>query len=114
MSPPDGTDRPQGDRQSDRIVSFDAFYPFYLGQHSRRGCRILHYLGTSSALALAIGAASLGRPRLLLVALVVGYLPAWLAHLIIEKNRPATFRYPLWSLLADFKMLAQAIRQRRV
>jgi hypothetical protein len=109
MSPLDAVVRPQGDR----IETFDAFWPFYLGQHSRRGCRILHYVGTSSALLLAFGAAALGRPKLLLVALAVGYLPAWLAHLLIERNRPATFRYPLWSLRADFKMLAQAIRQRR-
>ena len=118
MSPFDGIDRPQDDRQLNRqlnrIASFDAFYPFYLGQHSRRGCRILHYVGTSAALALAIVAASLGQPLLLLVALVIGYLPAWLGHLLIEKNRPATFRYPIWSFLADFKMLAQAVRQRRV
>jgi hypothetical protein len=97
-----------------RIESFRAFWPFYLGQHSRRGTRLLHYLGTSAALLLVAAAPLLHRPKLALIALLAGYAPAWLAHLLIEKNRPATFRYPLWSLLADFKMVAEAIRHRRI
>lgn len=97
-----------------RIESFRDFWPFYLGQHSRWGCRLMHYLGTSAALLLVAAAPFLSRPKLALIALAVGYAPAWLAHLLIEKNRPATFRYPLWSLLADFKMLGEAIRHRRV
>ena len=97
-----------------RIESFRTFWPFYLGQHSRWGTRFLHYLGTSAALLLVAAAPLLHRPKLALVALAAGYAPAWLAHLLIEKNRPATFRYPLWSLLADFKMLGEALRHRRV
>jgi hypothetical protein len=97
-----------------RIDSFRAFWPFYLGQHSRWGCRLLHYFGTAAALLLAVAAPLLHRPKLALVALAAGYAPAWLAHLLVEKNRPATFRYPLWSLLADFKMFAEAIRRRRI
>lgn len=99
---------------SGRIERFRDFWPFYLGQHRRRGCRLMHYLGTAAALLLATVAPLLHRPKLALVALAAGYAPAWLAHLLIEKNRPATFRYPLWSLLADFKMLAEAVRRRRV
>ena len=97
-----------------RIDSFRAFWPFYLGQHSRWGTRLLHYLGTSAALLLVGVAPLVHRPKLALIALVAGYAPAWIAHFFVEKNRPATFRYPLWSLLADFKMLAEAIRRRRV
>ena len=74
----------------------------------------MHYLGTSAALLLVAAAPLLHRPALALVAFAAGYAPAWLAHLLIEKNRPATFRYPLWSLLADFKMLAEAIRRRQI
>jgi hypothetical protein len=99
---------------SGRIESFRAFWPFYLGQHSRRGTRVLHYIGTSASLLLVAAAPFAHRPKLALIALVAGYAPAWLAHLFIERNRPATFRYPLWSLLADFKMLGEAIRHRRV
>jgi hypothetical protein len=97
-----------------RIDSFRAFWPFYLGQHSRWGTRLLHYIGTSAALLLVAVAPLVHRPKLALIALVVGYAPAWIAHFFIEKNRPATFRYPLWSLLADFKMLAVAIRRGRI
>ncbi len=97
-----------------RIDSFRAFWPFYLSQHRRWGCRLMHYFGTSAALLLVTAAPLLHRPELALVAVVAGYAPAWLAHMLIEKNRPATFRYPLWSLLADFKMFAEAIRHRRV
>jgi hypothetical protein len=99
---------------SGRIESFRDFWPFYLGQHSRWGTRLLHYLGTSAALLLVAAAPLLHRPKLALIALLAGYGPAWIAHFFIEKNRPATFRYPLWSLLADFKMLGEAIRHRRV
>jgi hypothetical protein len=97
-----------------RIESFRDFWPFYLGQHGRWGTRLLHYLGTSAALLLVAAAPLVHRPKLALFALLVGYAPAWVAHFLIEKNRPATFRYPLWSLLADFKMLGEAIRHRRV
>jgi hypothetical protein len=96
------------------IESFRAFWPFYLGQHRRRGTRLLHYVGTSAALLLVAAAPLVHRPKLALIALLAGYAPAWIAHFFIEKNRPATFRYPLWSLLADFKMLGEAIRRRRV
>jgi len=97
-----------------RIETFRAFWPFYLGQHSSRGTRLLHYIGTSAALLLIAVAPLVHRPKLALIALFAGYAPAWIAHFFIEKNRPATFRYPLWSLLADFKMLGEAIRHRRV
>ena len=98
----------------ERLASFDLFWPFYLSQHSQRGCRVLHYLGTSSAVAIAVGALLSGHPRFLLLALLVGYAPAWIGHAFIEKNRPATFRYPFWSFFADFKMLFTALRDRGI
>ena len=107
MAPPHSED-------GQRLATFDEFWPFYLSQHSQRGCRVLHYFGTSSAVAIAVVASLSGHPRFLLLALLVGYAPAWIAHAVIEKNRPATFRYPLWSFLADFKMLFTAIRDRRI
>src|SRR4051812_12503024 len=104
MAPPasaDGeppTPGPPQDPGGERLATFDAFWPFYLSQHSQRGCRVLHYLGTPSALVIATVALLSGGPRFLLLAVLVGYPPAWIAHAAIERNRPATFRYPLWSL----------------
>lgn len=92
--------------------TFQEFWPYYVGEHRHPLCRALHYAGTSSALALATLAIAAGEPRWLLLALVVGYGPAWVGHFGVERNRPATFKHPLWSLLADFKMLSLAIRGR--
>ena len=112
---PLASDCPRGAKKMpDRLANFAAFWPFYLSQHRQRGCRILHYLGTSSALTIAVVAALSGHWRWLPIALLVGYAPAWIGHAFIEKNRPATFTYPFWSLCADLKMLACAIRDRRV
>ncbi len=64
----------------------------------------MHYLGTTLALFALILAIVLQMPSLILLALICGYGPAWIAHFYIEKNRPATFSYPFWSLLSDFRM----------
>ena len=86
------------------IASFADFWPYYLREHSRAATRALHYIGTSLVVALAIYAALSGRWLPLLAIPVAGYFFAWVGHFGIEKNRPATFTYPLWSLAADFKM----------
>lgn len=85
-------------------TSFAEFWPFYLREHSRPFTRALHYLGTTLVVGLAIAAVLSGRWWLFAALPLAGYFFAWLAHFAVEKNRPATFTYPLWSLLADFKM----------
>lgn len=92
--------------------SFRAFYPFYLGEHRNRTCRRLHVAG--SVLVLAILATVLISRHWwgLLLLPLVGYGFAWVGHFFFEKNRPATFSYPLYSLMGDWVMLADVLRGR--
>ncbi|MGB7408124.1 MAG: DUF962 domain-containing protein [Pontixanthobacter sp.] len=84
--------------------SFAEFWPFYLREHSKPQTRALHYVGTTLVIAVAIYAVVTASWWWLLGMPLAGYFFAWLAHFRVEKNRPATFTYPLWSLAADFKM----------
>jgi hypothetical protein len=88
------------------ITSFEAFWPFYLGEHSLPVTRWMHFVGTSIALLNLVSAVVLLAPAYILSALLSGYFFAWVSHFFIEKNRPATFTYPLWSFIADWKMWA--------
>ena len=87
-----------------RYRSFREFYPFYLSEHSDPMCRRLHFVGSWGVLALVVAAIVLSRPWLLLLAPVCGYGFAWVGHFFFEKNRPATFTYPLYSLMGDWVM----------
>ncbi len=85
--------------------NFDEFWPFYLSQHSNRICRFLHAFGTILGIGLVIVALASGRWGVVGLAPIAGYGFSWVGHFFFEKNRPATFRYPKWSLIGDFKML---------
>ena len=89
--------------------TFDEFYPYYLSEHSNPTCRRLHFVGTSLVIALLAYAIGSGKWMLLLAVPVVGYGLAWVGHYFFEKNRPATFTYPFYSLLGDFAMFRDVL-----
>lgn len=87
-----------------QIQSFAEFYPFYLREHSDSTCRRLHFLGSSLGLvclALLIGT---GHVWWLPLGLFAGYACAWIGHFGFEKNKPASFKRPLWSFMGDWVM----------
>jgi len=86
------------------MKSFQEFWPYYLSEHSRPSTRALHFVGSTLALGLAAGAVVRREPLWLLAAAFSGYGFAWVGHFGFEKNRPATFQHPLWSLAGDWKM----------
>ncbi len=95
-----------------RYASFREFYPFYLGEHTHRTSRRLHVSGTLLALALAATALLTGRLALLWAVPVAGYAFAWAGHYFFERNRPATFTHPLYSLRGDLTMLYEVLTGR--
>jgi len=82
----------------EHIKTYEDFWPYYVSEHRDPTCRRLHFVGTSLVMAMATN------PLLWPALPVAGYGFAWVGHFFFEKNRPATFDYPLWSLRADFRM----------
>lgn len=97
---------------SERFNSFAEFYPYYLEEHRNPTCRRLHYVGSLLVL-VVLGYALLSGQWLWLLAVpVIGYGFAWVGHFAFERNRPATFRYPLYSLMGDWVMLKDMLTGR--
>jgi hypothetical protein len=93
-------------------ASFREFYPFYLSEHRNRTCRRLHFVGTLLVLATVAAALLAHDARWLWLAPLFGYGFAWIGHYAFEKNRPATFKHPLYSFIGDWVMFADVLRGR--
>ncbi len=87
-----------------QIKTYKEFWPFYMSQHSDPMNRKMHYVGTIITFVFLFLAISQAEPLLLLGMPIGGYGFAWFGHFVIEKNRPATFTYPIWSLVSDYRM----------
>lgn len=97
---------------TERFQSFAAFYPYYLQEHSNPVCRRLHYVGSLLVLTILAYALATQQWLWLLAMPLAGYGFAWIGHFVFEKNRPATFQYPLYSLMGDWVMLKDAFTGR--
>jgi hypothetical protein len=95
-----------------QFSSFREFYPFYLGEHANLACRRLHFAGTTVVIAVVLLALVTRNPWWLLLVPVAGYGFAWVGHFGFEKNKPATFRHPLYSLMGDWVMYFDILRGR--
>lgn len=84
--------------------TFEEFYPYYLDQHRELGTRITHFIGTSLFFMFIIAAIALQEIWFFPIAIVSAYFFAWIGHFFIEKNKPATFKYPWMSMKGDFKL----------
>ncbi|TDV63280.1 Mpo1-like protein [Pseudomonas sp. LP_7_YM] len=83
---------------------FADFYPYYLQEHRNSVCRRLHFIGTTLVLLILALAVFSANWLLLWMLPLAGYTFTWVGHFIFEKNRPATFKHPFYSLLGDFVM----------
>lgn len=93
----------------DRIKTYKEFYKFYLSEHQNTSCRRLHFIGTAIVFVILFVSIFKNNYTYLILIPIVGYGFAWVGHFFFEKNKPATFKYPLWSLVSDFKMFFDII-----
>ena len=95
---------------NEHFTSFRDFYPYYLQEHRNGYCRLCHFVGTTGVLFILVGFIWFQNWMLLIALPFMGYGFAWVGHFIFEKNKPATFRHPLYSLIADFVMYFDILR----
>ena|SRR5438105_12920743 len=96
--------------EAPRISTYHDFWPFYLREHADPRTRLWHIAGTGLAVVLLAAAVVAYSFELVIAAVIAGYGPAWVTHFLVEKKRPATFRYPIWSLFSDLRMTGAWLR----
>ena len=84
--------------------TFAEFYPDYLDEHRNATCRRLHFVGSTLSLACLWALLWTRSPLFFVAGVVFGYGFAWVGHFVFEKNRPASFKHPLWSFMGDWRM----------
>jgi len=87
-----------------RPQSYRDFWPFYVREHMKAATRLLHFIGTTGVIVIAAAVAVTGNAWFLLAMPLCGYGFAWASHVLVERNKPATFSHPFWSLMGDFHM----------
>ena len=92
-----------------KYKTFREFYPYYLSEHTNPTCRILHFIGTTIVLTALLTALITRNAWWLVATPLAGYGFAWIGHFFFEKNRPATFTYPLYSFASDWVMYFQLL-----
>ena len=95
-----------------KFTSFKDFYPYYLSEHKLKINKLLHALGSILGLTFLIFTIYLQQYRFIPIAFLIGYFFAWIGHFIFEKNKPATFKYPLYSFMGDWVMLKDIITRK--
>ena len=95
-----------------RFANFREFYPFYLSEHANRTSRRLHFIGSCGVLMLVATAIVTANGAWILGALLCGYGFAWVGHIFFEKNRPATFKHPLYSFAGDWVLFKDILTGR--
>lgn len=96
-----------------RDNSFRAFYRFYLAEHACCSTRVTHFIGTAAFIILGIVAGVVWNIWIGIAGIFAAYALAWVGHFVFERNKPATFKHPLWSLAADFVMFYELLTRRR-
>lgn len=93
-----------------RYTNFKDFYPYYLSEHSHKTTKLLHFIGTTFSLYFLVNFFMTFEFKYILLSLLSGYGFAWVSHFFIEKNKPATFKYPIYSFIADHIMYLEILR----
>jgi hypothetical protein len=91
--------------QKDRITNYTDFWDFYVQEHSQPLTRVLHFIGTSLGIILLVWFIARGTWYYFPLCFISGYAFAWVSHFFVERNKPASWKYPGWSFISDYKMM---------